>query len=198
MGRSSAVLLGIVSNNFNQIVTSIVSFNFSTFILTVFMTMNDYLFLNFGCQVGCFYLCKLPNTHHFTFWSLVKLENKNSELNSLKTFYTILQDLDAAMIWSYLIFLSTLDLFNLFPSLLSIYPLLVFTVSLYCPFHSLFSFLLPLVCFIYIACFPILASVSLAISFLLPLYFVSPRERSWRQRVVQNNTHVIARVTSVF
>ena len=30
------------------------------------------------------------------------------------------------------------------------------------------------------------------------LYFVSPRERPWRQRVVQNNTLVIARVTSVF
>ena len=30
------------------------------------------------------------------------------------------------------------------------------------------------------------------------LYFVSPRARPWRQRVVQNNTLVIARVTSVF
>ena len=30
------------------------------------------------------------------------------------------------------------------------------------------------------------------------LYFVSPRERPWRQHVVQNSTLVIARVTSVF
>ena len=30
------------------------------------------------------------------------------------------------------------------------------------------------------------------------IYFVSPREWPWRQRMVQNNTLVIARVTSVF
>ena len=30
------------------------------------------------------------------------------------------------------------------------------------------------------------------------LYFVSPRERPWHKRVVQNNTLIIARVTSLF